>query len=98
MAREPGSKQRRSLRRALGFIDSQCKAEFVNERKAIIGFLKRDPTLTEDELIESQEIERDHLKLQQEIQDYFRQMTKDEELEETLAEYETEVSDLRQGK
>ena len=36
----------------LGFIDSQCKADFNTERMAIIGFLKRDPTLTEDEVME----------------------------------------------
>ena len=59
----PGSKVRRSLRQVLGFIDSQCKAEFVNERKAIIDFLKRDPTLTEDEIMESEEAEVNQLKL-----------------------------------
>ena len=54
---------RRTLRKTLGFIDSQCKADFTNERKAIIGFLKRDPTLTDDEVIESMQSEREHLEM-----------------------------------
>ena len=58
---------RRTLRKTLGFIDSQCKADFTNERKAIIGFLKRDPTLTDDEVIESMQSEREHLEMQQKI-------------------------------
>ena len=58
------------------------------ERKAIIGFLRRDPTLTEDERIEIIENEKQHLKLQKEIKDYFVHETKDEEMEQSMAEYD----------
>lgn len=59
----PGSQVRQNLRKVLVFIDSQCKAEFINERKAIIGFLKRDETLTQDEIVEAQKQEREQLEL-----------------------------------
>lgn len=59
----PGSQVRQNLRKVLVYIDSQCKAEFINERKAIIGFLKRDETLTQDEIVEAQKQEREQLEL-----------------------------------
>lgn len=93
-ATEQGSQIRKSVRKVLGFVDSQCKAEFVNERKAVIGFLRRDPTLTEDEIVESEHVESEQQRLQQEIQSFFVAERKDEEFEKTMQGYENEINEI----
>ena len=85
---------RRSLRKVLGFVDSQCKAEFVNERKAVIAILRRDPTLTEDEIVESIEAENEQIRLQEEIQAFFTSGKKDEEFDRTMEEYEMKIREI----
>ena len=90
----PGSQVRQNLRKVLVYIDSQCKAEFINERKAIIGFLKRDETLTQDEIVEAQKQEREQLELQSEIEAFFVSSKKDEEFDQAIEEFEKEARQI----
>ena len=95
-ATQKGTNVRKNLRRTLGFVDSQIKADFIGERKAIIGFLKRDPTLTEDEITESLEAERSQMELQKQIQSHFAEAKRDEEMDEAIRQYEEEIKKIEE--
>ena len=60
----------------------------------MIAFLRRDPTLTEDEIVESEQIESEQQRLQSEIESFFQKEKVDEEFEKTMLAYEKESDEI----
>jgi hypothetical protein len=59
------------LRAVLFMLEDQCKAEFSKERLKIIELIQRDPTLTEDDVVQEKLEAAKVVEIEKEMQQYF---------------------------